>query len=327
MQIKPDTQANGNNNPVPIEVVNNTNPADTIIEIRTPTQTFKIPVSRNQYSINIYPIGEVQPPTGATQLYSFDSGPLAVQERGLPQEIPQQPTQKSPLSQRCIFDQFQSPQSPQSPIPQSPNQRHAAQPVFTFGSAPRGSPVIVRGEYAQKLDQLSEMGFEMRKKNIKLLNRFNGDVSAVVQFYQKKMNKSHDRDVGKAGRIAHKLKFLREPNPRAKPVKQDYLNLYASQLAYLNQQGLKNNKLNVKLLVKFNGSTVSVINWIHGRELLLQSKLQLVNDAILASPKFAHRSPSNVVNTPSPTPVVFQQQPVCPGSPMVIFPGSPTAFN
>ena len=321
MQIKPEVQANGNN-PVPIEVVNSTNPADTIIEIRTPTQTYKIPVSRNQYSINIYPIGEVQAPAGATQLYSFDSGPLDVQERGLPQEASQQPQPvQSPLAQRCIIAANQFSQSPVTQrLPQSPNQRH---PVFTFASAPKGSPLVVRGEYAQKLDQLSDLGYEMRKKNIKLLNRFNGDVSAVVQFYEKKMNKCYDRDINKAGRLTQKLKFLREPNPRAKPVKQEYSNLYASQLHYLNQQGFKNNKLNVKLLYKFNGSTVSVINWIQGRDLLLQSKLKLVNDSIVASPKFARHSSSNVVNSPSPTPVVFQQQPVCPGSPMVIFPGSP----
>jgi hypothetical protein len=324
MQIKPDAQANGSN-PVPIEVVNNTNPADAIIEIRTPTQVYKIPVSMNQYSINIYPIGNVQAPTGATQLHSFDSGPLQVQEQGFPQEVPQQqPVQQPPLAQRSIFaNQVPQSQSPatQSPNSHSPNQRHAAQPVFTFGSAPRRSPLVVRGEYAQKLDQLSEMGFDMRKKNIKLLNRFNGDVSAVVQFYQKKMNKSYDRDISKAGRITQKLKFLREPNPRAKPVKQEYLNLYASQLHYLNQQGFRNNKLNVKLLYKFNGSTVSVINWIQGRDLLLQSKFQLVNDSIVASPKFPHNA-SNV-HTPSPTPVVFQQ-PTSHGSPVVIFSGSPT---
>ena len=230
MQIKPEAQASGNNI-VPIEVVNNTNPADTIIEIRTPTQTYKIPVSRNQYSINIYPIGEVQAPPGATQLSSYHSAPL-VQERGLPTvEIQQQPIPQSPLAQHSVFSaHFQQP-IPQSPvvqhsIPQSPVLQQNQQPSnlrsgsqgFTFGTAQRGSPLVVRGEYAQKLEQLSQMGFDCKKKNIKLLNKYNGDVTLVAQFYQKKMNKCYDQKLNKSGRLNQKIKFLREPNPRAKPL-------------------------------------------------------------------------------------------------------------
>ena len=138
------------------------------------------------------------------------------------------------------------------------------------------------------------------------------------------MNRCQDQKLNKLARLNQKIKFLKEANPKAKPVKPEYLNLYATQLQYLRQHGFGNDKLNVKLLYKFNGSTVSVINWIQGRELLLDSKRKLVTDVVAASPSGAVRSSSaNLVNTQPPVVFQQQQQPACPGSPMVIFPSGP----
>jgi len=91
-------------------------------------------------------------------------------------------------------------------------------------------------QFSSQLQQLEEMGFDKRKQNIRLLNRFEGDVQRVTSFLL-------DRQRG------GKRSNLEEDLER-----------YQAQLQVLKELGYTNTKLNVRLLRRFNGEVDKVAN-------------------------------------------------------------------
>jgi len=111
---------------------------------------------------------------------------------------------------------------------------------------PRGP--VCSENYQTQLVSLCDQGYPNRNKNIKLLNKFEGDVSRVIEWYTNKQN---------------------TPLP---PKFQRLLDEYTTQAATLKQEGFCNQRKSLILLKKFNGDTEKVIAWYRNKHQKQQNK-------------------------------------------------------
>jgi hypothetical protein len=111
---------------------------------------------------------------------------------------------------------------------------------------PRGP--VCSENYQTQLVSLCDQGYPNRNKNIKLLNKFEGDVSRVIEWYTNKQN---------------------TPLP---PKFQRLLDEYTTQAATLKQEGFCNQRKSLILLKKFNGDTEKVLAWYRNKQQKQQNK-------------------------------------------------------
>jgi len=105
--------------------------------------------------------------------------------------------------------------------------------------------------YETQLVSLAEQGYTNRMKNIRLLNKFAGDVDRVVEWYRSKQQKGN------------------KPVP---PKFQRLMDLYTTQVATLKQQGFCNERKSLILLKKFDGDTEKVLEWYRNKQQKQQNK-------------------------------------------------------